>query len=87
MDEQTAMSLVKGYYDGGDYEVIVVDVDDGHVKHDSTAYYDVYKRKSDGSFWKVRYSSSYNYGLDDYSISVVQVVEKEVTKTEWVSVL
>ena len=84
MDEQTALDLVMGKYGGDDYNAVVEDVDDGHEKHDITNYYSVYQCKSDNTFWKVNYSVSYNYGLDEYSVYFCEVEKEEVLTVTWV---
>ena len=84
MDEQTALKLITEDYDGSDYTAVVEGVDDGHHKHDSTYYYSVYQRKSDNTFWKVNFSCSYNYGLDEYSVYICEVEKKEVLTVKWV---
>ena len=86
MDNQTALSLVTEDYDDKDYDIIEWGVDDGHVKHDTTAYYSVFLRKSDDTYWKVNYHTSYNYGLDEDNVYGSQVEKKEVVKTIWVSI-
>lgn len=84
MDEQTALNLVQEDYDEDEYEPVVEGVDDGHFKHDITNYYSIFLRKSDMTYWKIDYNSSYNYGLDEYSISTSQVKKKEIVTTTWV---
>lgn len=83
MDTQVALELVREDYDGDEYEAVEEYVDDGHAKHDSTNYYSVFLRKSDNTYWRVSYTTSYNYGLDEYSVYANQVVKKEVAKTVW----
>lgn len=85
MDEKTALDLIQEDYEGDEYEVVEDCVDDGHAKHDSTNYYSIFLRKEDNTYWKVSFTFSYNYGLDEYSVMVDQVVKKEVITTEWVT--
>jgi len=84
MDDKTALDLVRKDYDDKEYEAIETRVDGGHLKHDVTLYYGVYLRKSDNTYWQVFYECSYNYGLDDFSVTANQVEKKEVVKIEWV---
>lgn len=86
MDAQVALELVREDYDGDEYEAVEECVDDGHAKHDSTNYYSIFLRKSDNTYWRVSYTISYNYGLDEYSVYAEQVKKKEVIKTVWRSV-
>lgn len=83
MDAQVALELVREDYDEDEYEAVEEYVDDGHAKHDSTNYYSIFLRKSDNTYWKVSFTTSYKYGLDEDSVYTNQVVKKEVTKTVW----
>lgn len=83
MDEQTAIDLIQENYEEDDYESVEEFVDDGHAKHDATNYYSIFLRKSDNTYWKVSFTSSYNWGLDEASVYASQVNKKEVTKTVW----
>jgi hypothetical protein len=83
MEIETALDIITEDYDDADYEVIEDMVDDGHVKHDTTAYYSIVLRKSDNTYWKIRYHTSYNYGFDEHSVDVSQVEKAEVVQTIW----
>ena len=85
MDEQTALLLVQEDYIGSEYEVIEEWIDDGHRKHDATNYYNIVLRKGDNTYWKINFISSYNNGLDEYSVYACQVEKKEVVTVEWVT--
>ena len=82
MDNETALNIIQEEYDEDEYEVIEGG-EDGHVKHDVTAYYTIVLRKSDNTHWKIGYHSSYNYGLDEYSVRVEQVKKAEFVQTVW----
>jgi len=82
MNNETALNIIQEEYDEDEYEVIEVG-EDGFVKHDVTAYYIIVSRKSDNTHWKIGYHSSYNYGLDEYSIWVEQVKKVEFVQTVW----
>jgi hypothetical protein len=86
MDEQTALALVQEDYSGEEYESVEEWVDAGHHKHDTTNYYSIFRCKSDNTHWRVNFQSSYNEGLDTYSIYAYQVEKVEVVKTQWVPV-
>lgn len=86
MDEQTAIDLVlEDYYEDA-YEMVEDWVDEGHFKHDSTHYYNIVLRKGDNTYWKINFISSYEYGLDEYSVYAHQVEKKEIVTAEWVSI-
>lgn len=85
MDYQIALNLIQEDYNESDYEPIEEWVDDGHWKHDLTQYYSIFLRKSDNTFWKVSFMSSYNEGLDEDSVEFHGVNKKEVTLIKWVS--
>jgi hypothetical protein len=85
MDEQTALLLVQEDYNENEYEVVEEWVDDGHEKHDATNYYNIVLRKGDNTYWKINFTSSYNYGLDEYSVYAIQVEKIEVVTTQWVA--
>ena len=84
MDEQTALLLVQEDYDDSEWENIEDCVDNGHSKHDATNYYSVFRRLSDNTYWMVHFTTSYNYGLDGYSVFAQQVRKEEVVTTKWV---
>lgn len=84
MDNETALDIIREDYDDSEYEVVEGCVDDGHYKHDSTNYYSVVQRLSDKTFWKILFTSSYNYGIDKYSIYTCEVEKKEVITHSWV---
>ena len=86
MDEETALMLVQEDYNPEEYEEIERWVDDGYFKHDCTCYYSIFLRKSDNTYWKVNFMSSYRDGLDEYSTYANQVEKKEVVKTMWMAV-
>lgn len=85
MNPETALEIIREDYDESAYTVIEDNVDDGHVKHDSTAYYTIVQRQSDKTFWMISFTASYNYGLDEDSISTSEVERKEITTYKWVS--
>ncbi len=85
MDQETALEIIREDYNESTYTVIEDSVDAGHVKHDSTAYYTIVQRQSDKTFWRISFTVSYNYGLDEYSISTSEVKKKEITTYKWVS--
>lgn len=83
MEIKTAIAILDEYYNEDEYEIIEDCVDNGHVKHDTTAYYTIVLRKSDNTFWGLNFVSSYSYGREDDSIAVVQVEKTEVVRTIW----
>jgi hypothetical protein len=85
MDEKTALLLVREDYNEDEYETIEEWVDDGHSKHDDTNYYNIVLRKGDNTHWKIKFTSSYNNGLDDYSVYALQVEKREVVTVQWVA--
>lgn len=84
MDNETALDIIREDYDDSEYEVVEGCVDDGHSKHDSTNYYSVVQRLSDKTFWKILFTSSYNYGIDEYSIYTCEVEKVEVVRHKWI---
>lgn len=84
MDNETALDIIREDYDESEYEVIEDSVDDGHLKHDINKYYHIVQRLSDKTFWKILFMSSYNYGLDEYSIYACEVEKVEVVRHKWV---
>ena len=84
MDSKTALAIIYEDYDESEYEVIEDSVDDGHHKHDSTNYYHIVQRLSDKTFWKILFTSSYNYGIDEYSIYACEVEKVEVVRHKWI---
>lgn len=86
MDNKTALDIVRCRYDENLYKVIEEAVDDGHVKHDVTACYDIAHDLTDDTYWRIGYHTSYECGLYEYSISTRQVEKTEVVKTVWVPV-
>lgn len=85
MDEQTALLLVRENYNEDEYGVIEKWVDDGHEKHDATNYYNIVLRKGDNTYWKINFTSSYSYGLDEVSVYAHQVEKREVVTVQWVA--
>jgi hypothetical protein len=86
MDDKTALAIIYEDYDESEYQVVEDQVDDGHYKHDSTNYYSIVQRLSDKTFWKIMFTSSYNWGVDEYSIYSYEVEKKEVVTHSWVTV-
>lgn len=84
MDNETALGIIQEDYDESEYMVMEEWVDDGHSKHDSTNYYSIVQRLSDKTFWKIMFTSSYNNGIDEYSIYTCEVEQKEVITHTWV---
>jgi hypothetical protein len=83
MELKTAIAILHEDYDEDEYEIIEDCVDDGHVKHDVTAYYTIVLRKSDNTFWQLNWTVSYNWGINDDDVSAIQVKKEEVVKTVW----
>lgn len=86
LNEELALALITEDYDAAEWQSVEGDVDAGHVKHDITAYYSIFKRLSDNTFWKVSFDISYDYGLDEYSVYSEQVQKVEVITTRWKTV-
>ena len=84
MDNETALDIIREDYDDSEYKVVEDTVDDGHYKYDSTNYYSVVQRLSDKTFWKILFTSSYNYGIDEYSIYTCEVEKVEVVRHKWI---
>ena len=62
---------------------VLYDVDNGHVKHDVTEYYSIYKHKPTGKLYQIFYSQSYEYGMDEYvTFQEVEEVEKTIKTYE-----
>ena len=83
MKHETALSLVTGDFCSTEFLIVEDTVDNGHHKHDSTDYYTVALRKSDNSYWMIHFVMSYNWGLDEDSLDILEVEKVEVTRTEW----
>jgi hypothetical protein len=83
MELKTAIAILDEDYDEDVYEIIEDRVDDGHVKHDVTAYYTIVLRKSDNTFWQLGWTASYTWGIDDDDVSAIQVKKEEVVMTVW----
>lgn len=83
MKRKEALDILYETYDKEKYEVLEGG-EDYFVKHDITRYYTVVLRKSDNTTWKICYDSSYEYGLNDYSVEVFEAEKEEITTTVWV---
>ena len=86
MDKDLAFALVfeEDHPQYDDYEFLVHHEDDGHVKHDFTAYHHIVKNKHTGDLYQIDYCCSYEHGLDEYSIYYNPVVAREVTTIEYI---
>lgn len=58
-------------------------IDQFFVKHDTTTYIFIFQNPKDNKYYKGKYSQSYNYGIEDDYIDLVEVKPVEVVTIDW----